>query len=440
MKIVVEMFISAIIIWITYYSIGKILFSEKNMISKYKIILTTMIFSVVLTVFNLLNSEVMQGIIKFIVSYSLFCLYYKIVYKKDMSQVIVGSFIAYLSILFSEIIIAIIISVIFSINNITSMVMLKNTVIIHIFICSTAYLINYILKNKLVIFTQNVKIANKSSMIVIIIILITLALLFFKIPLSEWKLNIEFLLTMVLMLSFCIIGYVIIKQKSDIQKTTSMYQQLVEYSDITNGLLEDYRVVSHEHKNQLSIIRGMINNSNQELIDYVENLLEKREIIKYQWIGELNYLPLSGLKGLINYKLIEMESLNLNMSISISKDIFKTKLNKLTTKQKDNLYSIMGVYLDNAIQSSQKSKQKEVSLEIYKEKKDIVIILANTYNGKIELEKMDNYGYTTKGKNHGVGLHIVKKILEEDDTFLQNRGLFEKYYVQELRIHLNKIK
>lgn len=85
MKIVVEMLISAIIIWITYYSIGKILFTEKNIISKYKTILTTMIFSVVLTVFNLLNSEVMQGIIKFIVSYSLFCLYYKIVYKKDMS-------------------------------------------------------------------------------------------------------------------------------------------------------------------------------------------------------------------------------------------------------------------------------------------------------------------------------------------------------------------
>jgi len=437
---VFELFVGTIIIWITHFLNGKKLYTPQNNISKIKVSIMILLFSILLTFFNLMNFEIMRGIIKFIVSYSMICFFYKIIYKKDISQIVIGSFIAYLCIILSEIIVAILISIVFSLNNIGSMVMLKNTIIIHLLICSCTYLAMYVLPKKIVNFTQNIKVANISSIIIIFIILITLALLCFKIPLSDWNLNLEFLITMILLISFCVVGFVIIKQKSDIQKTTSMYQQLVDYSDITNNLLEDYRVVSHEHKNQLSIIRGMVNNDNKELIDYLDNLLEKRDIIKYQWIGELNHLPLSGLKGLINYKLIEMESINLNTSISISKNISKTKLNNISTKQKDNLYSIMGVYLDNAIQASKKSKKKEISLEIYREKKDIVIVLANTYSGKIEFDKIDNYGYPTKGKKHGVGLHIVKKIIEEDKLFNQNRSLFQDYFVQELRINLSRIK
>ena len=232
-----------------------------------------------------------------------------------------------------------------------------------------------------------------------------------------------------------------IKQRTDIQKTTSMYQKLVDYSDITNDLLEDYRVISHEQKNQLLVIRSMLDdNSPQELVDYVDGLLDKKVGFKYEWIGELNHIPLSGLKGLINYKLIEANSLKINTNISISKDINKSKLNNLSIKQKDELYSIIGVYLDNAIQAAKESNKKEVSLESYKENEKIVIVIANTYNGKIEMEKLDNYGYTTKGKNHGVGLHLVKKIIENEVIYSQSRSLFEDYYVQKLIIDLSGIE
>lgn len=56
------------------------------------------------------------------------------------------------------------------------------------------------------------------------------------------------------------------------------------------------------------------------------------------------------------------------------------------------------------------------------------------------MEKLDNYGYTTKGKNHGVGLHLVKKIIENEVIYSQSRSLFEDYYVQKLIIDLSGIK
>ena len=239
---------------------------------------------------------------------------------------------------------------------------------------------------------------------------------------------------------FCIIGIVIIKQNSDIQKTYYMYQQLAEYSNITNKVLEEYRMVNHEHKNQLSIIRQMTKKENKKLIEYLDNLLEKKNSIKYKWVTDLNNIPLNGLRGLINYKLLEMEENNINITVSISKDISKVKLEKLSTKQKDNLYSVVGVYLDNAIQAALESKNKEVSLEIYKIKKDIILVLGNTYTGEINIDKLDEYGYTTKGKNHGVGLHIVERIMNEERLLSQNRRIIDNYYMQELIIHTNEIK
>ena len=304
-----------------------------------------------------------------------------------------------------------------------------------------AYIISFLEQKKFISIIKVNKYNNKSNIIITTLILTIIVLLFVRIPMNQWKFNIEFIVTMAILIGFSAVGFLMLKQKADIEKTTSKYQKLVDYSDITNNLLEDYRVASHEQKNQLLVIRSLLDdNSSQELVDYVDGLLDKKVGFKYEWIGDLNHLSLSGLKGLINYKLIEAHTLDININISISKDVNNSNLNSLSTTQKDELYSIMGVYLDNAIQAAKESNKKEVSLEIYKENEKIVIVIANTYNGKIEMEKLDNYGYTTKGKNHGVGLHLVKKIIENEVIYSQLRSLFEDYYVQKLIIDLSGIK
>ena len=363
-----------------------------------------------------------------------------IIFNKTSSQILVGSLILYLTLFISETITAIFISFIFYLLDHQSMEILKNTILINIIITTISYIIISKNRKMLLSLIHNSKFEFRNGIMLVLLVLLTTTILLFKIPLSNWSLNVEFILTMLLLLCFVLIGFYMLKQKADIQKTTAMYQQLVDYSDITNNLLEEYRVISHEQKNHLLIIRGMLDETNKELVDYVDNLLEQRARSKYEWIGDLNHLPLSGLKGLIDYKLIEMEALGIATDVSISKEVLKTKLNKLSTKQKDNLYSIIGVYLDNAIQAAKDSKKKEISLEVYKEKRNVIVVLANTYKGKIEINKIDNYGYSTKGKNHGVGLHIVKRIIEEETIFTQSRDLFDEYYIQKLVINLYQIK
>ena len=431
-----ELYIGAVIMWSMFYMIGLLIFEQKNNMKKSNLIAIILFFSLILAFINHINAKLISDIIRMIVVYGLMILFNRSLYANSTAEIILGSLILFLTYVISEAITALILSIVIIFLKTSSLILLRNKIIVNIIITLCAYIIALIGYKKIRHLIKENKYNSRSSIIIAFLIVLTSILLLVRIPMDEWKFNIEFIITMLILLGFCILGFFMLKQKADIQKTTAMYQQLVDYSDITNNLLEEYRVISHEQKNQLLIIRGMLDESNKELVDYVDNLLDKQVGFKYEWIGDLNHLPLSGLKGLINYKLIEMDALGIATDVSISKEVLKTKLNKLSTKQKDNLYSIMGVYLDNAIQAAKDSKKKEISLEIYKEKRNVIVVLANTYKGKIELDKLDTYGYSTKGKYHGVGLHIVKRIIEEEPIFSQFRDLFDDYYIQKLVINI----
>lgn len=434
----IEIVIDSIIMWTTAIIVGKKILEPSKSLNKPITIIVLLLFSLLLSAINITSLQVLGGPIKIVVVYALQCAFYKLIFQKSLSDSIVMALIWYICLFLSESLTAILISTITYING-SSMLFVKNNIVLNILISASGLLIISIFQNKLVSLIRKEKNIAKGTYIVTITIVITMALLVFRVPYDEWRFDLQFLLTMFILLGFCIVGFTLLKQRAQIQETTSKYLQLANYSDVTNDLLENYRVVAHEHKNQLLVIRSLSKKNNKELIDYVDNLLEKSEKIKYPWLGQLNHLPIPGLKGLINYKLMEMENKKLNINISVSTDIIKTKLNKLSIKEKDSLYSIMGIYLDNAIQAAENSNNKEITLDIFKDKREVVIIIANTYSGKVDINRIGDYGYTTKGKSHGVGLNIVKKIIEEEPIFSQSRKIIDDYYIQELRINLGKL-
>lgn len=258
-----ELFIDAVIVWVAAYFVGNTLLEKnnRNLISK---ILIVFVFSIILAYLNMFNFEIFHGTIKIIGTYILQCLYYKIMFNKTFSKSMIIALIWYLCLCASEVIIALIASIILS-NVHNSLAFLKNTIVINLLVSSLILIITRISRKKLITFVKHNNIEDKSNLIIVLIVLITLALLGFKIPVSNWSFNIEFIITMILLLSFCIIGIFMLKQKSDIQKNISMYQQLADYSNITNNVLEEYRVVTHEHKNQLLIIRSMLENKDKDI-------------------------------------------------------------------------------------------------------------------------------------------------------------------------------
>lgn len=155
--------------------------------------------------------------------------------------------------------------------------------------------------------------------------------------------------------------------------------------------------------------------------------------------ARFKYLPSNGLKGFFYYKFMEAEKKNISVSVNISPKIEKSFLKKLEVNDFKQLTRIIGVYLDNAIEASSLSKEKKLGIEVYLIENKINIIISNTFTNKIDSDKLGKAKISTKGKNRGHGLLLVKSILSSNDIFESKNEIIDNLFIQKLTI-VNKNK
>ena len=148
---------------------------------------------------------------------------------------------------------------------------------------------------------------------------------------------------------------------------------------------------------------------------------------------DIKNIPIPGIKGLINYKLLKMKELNIEIEVYVSEEVATLNQNHLDIKEKNNLYTILGVILDNAIEASIESKERMISLQFFKDNDDINIILANTFKS-INLDQLEEKGYSSKGKNRGIGLYLVKEILKHSKNIEKETSIINNFFVQKIII------
>lgn len=235
---------------------------------------------------------------------------------------------------------------------------------------------------------------------------------------------------------FCIAVFIFVigffKEKSNNNKIIYEYDQLLDYIKTYEQLLDEKSKNQHEYKNQLSVIRMMV--KNKKTVEYIDSLLENETEENLEIINKLKYIPKGGLKGLIYYKVETMRKKNLNIFVDISSELNDSKLWRKCDQHLQSISKILGVYLDNAIEACENSKEKYIIFEAFLEDKSIVFKISNTFSNEINMNKIDNEGYTTKGKGKGYGLSLVKDLIEKNDCLSQNRTINGIYYIQKLYI------
>ena len=98
------------------------------------------------------------------------------------------------------------------------------------------------------------------------------------------------------------------------------------------------------------------------------------------------------------------------------------------------LSQLCGVYAAHYGVVSAISNEKLLGIEIYLNNNDVEIIISNSYLGKVDTKNVNEKGYSTKGKNHGYGLPLVKNILEHSDIFSGETITCNDIYTQKLNI------
>ncbi len=187
----------------------------------------------------------------------------------------------------------------------------------------------------------------------------------------------------------------------------------------------------HEYRNQLSKVMDITND--QKVIDKLS------EILKVDWttdnyiLGQIKYIPKGEIKSLIYYKLLVATKYKLNISVDISPKLTSEDFN-YSANINGELSELIGIYFDNAIEAALDSKKKQIALEIYKIKHNLVFVITNTYKGKIKLNNVSKKGFTTKGNNHGKGLYFANKIVKNSNCFVSDTKVIEDYFIQKLEI------
>lgn len=383
-----------------------------------------------------LSSLFFENALKMMMIYIIVLFIYKESFHKNVSQCSFAALISYLLLVIGELIFAVGIAVVDKFVGAGSIDKYPGNLFVNLSISLIALLILLLIYKPFRNYISKIKENSKASLIfTFALLLVTIWFLFYKIYINDFKFDEILLINGFLIIAMIYICVIMIKQRYDKSRLSEEYETYVEYSKQSEKLVEQYSISQHENKNELIIIRSMVHKNNVTLLSYLDEILKSKDNIENAWIRHLRYIPFGGLKGIMHNKISEMMDLNIKVFIDISKEIEKSNLKKLTIKENSQLLKIVSVLLDNAREASVKSEQKECSICIYMEKDVIIFEIANSYEDFIDINSINAPGFSSKGKNRGYGLTIVKNIVEDNSIFENISEIRNGYFVQIIKIY-----
>ncbi|MDD4295499.1 MAG: GHKL domain-containing protein [Ruminiclostridium sp.] len=221
------------------------------------------------------------------------------------------------------------------------------------------------------------------------------------------------------------------KQQMLLNLQTKEYEQLIEYTETIEKLYDDIRNQKHDFLNVLFSIKGYIDKEQyNELKNYYYSsvLKEYNEKQPNVFISSLNLIQNPGLKGILSYKLNQATSDGINIFLNIFSNINIQGIGNL------DLCKIVGILIDNAIEASFESTQKEIHLGMDTDETGVSITIGNSYLFEPSIDYVFKRGYSTKGKNRGFGLFNVKETLARYPSAQLKTTINNNTFFQELII------
>ena len=251
--------------------------------------------------------------------------------------------------------------------------------------------------------------------------------------------NLQYGLNLLLVILFCAIIFLLLKEKNESTSLSIKYEQLFHYLENYEKELSRKSMCIHEFENQLIAIKGFNDNKNEDLEKYLATIINDTRSTETKLLKDMENVPIGGLRGLIYYKLSYLTDEGFFVNTSVSSKVKKTLFSDRNSRIYKDIIKITGILLDNAIESARESKEKQIYLEIYYEKGTFFFVLSNTYGKALNLLRLSETGYSTKGKGRGYGLTLANKIVSDNQFIHLDRQIINHLYVVTLSIETKNI-
>ncbi len=433
--------VSSLIISLITHILDCYVFS-KLIKEKFKLNFKNWIIIILFSIIDCIVGVSYDNTIKLITTNLITFIIFKYVYNKSISKTLIGTLFTYIGYIVAELLFGLVFIQIlgikesFLLDNINGNIF--TNIVIFIF-----YIVIYSIKAILNIVSKIIDWYDENKVINIIfttIIAILLCYIFiFQISYNKVTGLNELLISLIILVGTIIFIFGYFKEKSDNNRLNIEYDNLLEYSKTYEDEVVSKGKQQHEYRNQLIVLDDMIPKTNKKAKEYIRKIINSTEKeLDKGWLVKLRGIPTGGIKGLIHFKIKKMIDNGIDVYVDVDKNLAKKKKWIYDNNVLEDISKIVGVYLDNAIEASMKTKDKQIIIEFTGDENIILFKLSNTYEGLIDFQHMDNERFSTKGKGRGYGLPLVKDIINKNNFLSQKREIDGKFFVQKLYIKIKK--
>ena len=246
------------------------------------------------------------------------------------------------------------------------------------------------------------------------------------------------ILSTIVFICLLLIFFAMNSHKVQVEKEIALKQKKFEqkhlqtYTDEIVKLYNEIRGFRHDYAGMLVSMQMAIDSEDLQEIDRVYNEVlvkanQKLRSEKYTYF-DLNNIDDSALRSLIAQSIIYARNSGVEFTLEVKDVITRLSMDLL------DLVRIMSILLNNAVEGAADSYLKQMEVAVIKMDFETVIVIQNSC--KITMTPSENLfalGFSTKGRNRGLGLNNVKEILDKYDNIILETEMEDNTFRQIIR-------
>lgn len=233
--------------------------------------------------------------------------------------------------------------------------------------------------------------------------------------------------------SFILVMVIIsVRKAAEVQHEKQQHERLLLYSESLEKMNTEIRKFKHDYLNILSTMSNYITDGDLEnLREYFSTkIIPTKDILleSTDTVDSLKNLKVIELKGVLSYKVINAQKQGTKVIIEVPEVIATLNMEEI------DLCRSLGIILDNAIEETETQENGQINIGLIKRTQSVIIVVMNTCKEPMNLHQISVNGYSTKGKNRGLGLANFKEIVSRYENIMCATEFKNGCYVQEIEI------
>ena len=209
-------------------------------------------------------------------------------------------------------------------------------------------------------------------------------------------------------------------------------EHLQTYTDEIVALYNEIRGFRHDYAGMLVSMQMAIDSKDLQEIDRIYNQVlvkanQKLRSDKYTYF-DLNNIEDSALRSLIAQSIVYARNKDVEFTLEVKDIITRLSIDLL------DLVRVMSVLLNNAVEGAAESYLKQMEVAVIKMDLETVIVIQNSCRITMTpSEDLFELGFSTKGRNRGIGLNNVKEILDKYENIILETEMEDSKFRQIIR-------